>query len=106
MFKICLSFVLKQFINRLPVQAVGTLTFSGRILLTYLFIELTISISLSPLNLFFLSFIWYCFALKSRKWGTLKTLLQRKNVNYSSEKHLKDELKHIRKTANEINYPY
>ena len=38
--------------------------------------------------------------------GTLKTSIQRKNVNYSTEKHLKDELKHIRKTANEINYPY
>ena len=45
-------------------------------------------------------------ALKSRKMGTLKTSIQRKNVNYSTEKHLKDELKHIRKTANEINYPY
>ena len=29
--------------------------------------------------------------------GTLKTSIQRKNVNYSTEKHLKDELKHIRK---------
>ena len=41
------SFVLKQLLNHFPVKAVCTLTFAGRILLTYLFIELTICINFS-----------------------------------------------------------
>ena len=48
---------------------------------------------------------WYSFAPKSWKWETLKTLVR--YINCSTEKHLKEELKHIRKTFNEINnYPH
>ena len=50
---------------------------------------------------------WYSFAPKRWKWGTLKTLVRRAHINYSTEKHLKEELKHIRKTFNETNnYPH
>ena len=50
---------------------------------------------------------WYSFVSKSWKWGTLKTLVQRRHINCSTEKHLKEELNHIRKTFNEINnYPH
>ena len=50
---------------------------------------------------------WYSFVPKSWKWGTLKTLVQRAHINCSTEKHLKEELNHIRKTFNEINnYPH
>ena len=48
----------------------------------------------------------YSFAPKSWKWGTLKTLARRAHINCSTEKYLKEELNHIRKTFNEINnYP-
>ena len=40
---------------------------------------------------------------KSWKWRILKTLVRRANINCSTEKHLKEELNHIRKTFNEIN---
>ena len=44
---------------------------------------------------------------KSWKWETLKTLVRRAHINCSTEKHLKEELNHIRKTFNEINdYPH
>ena len=50
---------------------------------------------------------WYSFVPKSWKWGTLKTLVRRAHINCSTEKHLKEELNHIRKTFNEINnYPH
>ena len=50
---------------------------------------------------------WYSFVPKSWKWETLKTLVRRAHINYSTEKHLKEELNHIRKTFNEINnYPH
>ena len=50
---------------------------------------------------------WYSFAPQSWKWGTLQTLVQRAHVNCSTEKYLKEELNHIRKTFNEINnYPH
>ena len=47
--------------------------------------------------------IWYYFATKSLKWETLKTLVRRANINFSTKKHLKVELNLIRKTFNEIN---
>ena len=38
---------------------------------------------------------------------TLKTLVRRAHIKWSTEKHLKEELNHIRKTFNEINnYPH
>ena len=41
------------------------------------------------------------------KWGTLKTLVRRAHINCSTEKHIKEELNHIRKTFDEINnYPH
>ena len=46
---------------------------------------------------------WYSFAPISWRWGTSKTLVQRAHVNYSTQKHLKEELNHIRKTFSEIN---
>ena len=50
---------------------------------------------------------WYSFAPKSWKWRTWNTLVRRARINYSTEKHLKEELNHIRKTYNEINnYPH
>ena len=50
---------------------------------------------------------WYSFEPKSWKWGTLKTVVRRAHINCSTEKHLKTELNHIRKTFNEINnYPH
>ena len=50
---------------------------------------------------------WYSFASKSWKWGTLKTLVRRAYINCSTEKYLKKELNHIRKTFNETNkYPH
>ena len=50
---------------------------------------------------------WYSFVPKSWKWGTLKTLVWRAHINCSTEKHLKEELIHIRKTFKEINnYPH
>ena len=45
---------------------------------------------------------WYSFVPKSWKWGTLKTLVRRAHINCSTEKHLKEELNHIRKTCSEI----
>ena len=42
---------------------------------------------------------------KSLKWETLKilkTLVHRAHINCLTEKHLKEELNHIRKTFNEI----
>ena len=45
---------------------------------------------------------WYSFATKRWKWGTLKTLVRRAHVTCSTDKHLKDKLKHIKKTFNEI----
>ena len=46
---------------------------------------------------------WYSFAPKSGKWGTLK---RRALINCSTEKHLREELNHIRKTFSETNnYP-
>ena len=39
--------------------------------------------------------------------GTLRTLVPGVHVNCSTKKYLEDELKHIRKTFNEINnYPH
>ena len=50
---------------------------------------------------------WYSFAPGTWKWGSLKTSLRRAYVSCSTEKQLKHELKHIRKTFTEINkYPY
>ena len=50
---------------------------------------------------------WYSYALNNWKWGTLRTLVRRGHVNWSTKKYLEDELKHIRKTFNEINnYPH
>ena len=50
---------------------------------------------------------WYSHAPNNWKWGTLRTLVRRAHVNCSSKKYLEDELKHIRKTFNEINnYPH
>ena len=50
---------------------------------------------------------WYSFVPKSWKWGTLKTLVRRAHINCFTEKHLKEELIHIRKTFKEINnYPH
>ena len=50
---------------------------------------------------------WYSLVPKSWKWGTLKTLVRRAHINCSTEKRLKEELNHIRKTFNEINnYPH
>ena len=50
---------------------------------------------------------WYSFASKSWKWRTLKTLVRRAHINCLTEKHLKEELHHIRKTFNKINnYPH
>ena len=50
---------------------------------------------------------WYSFAPKIWKWGTVKTSVRRAHINCSTEKHLKEELNHIRKTFNEINnYPH
>ena len=46
---------------------------------------------------------WYSFTSKSWKWGTLKTLVPIVHINCSTEKHLRKELNHIRKTFNEIN---
>ena len=67
-----LSFVLKQLLNRFPVKAVCTLTFFDRILLTCLFMELSICIPFSPwyggTNKWFLmlvfssSFTWISFS--------------------------------------------
>ena len=49
----------------------------------------------------------YSFAPKSWKCGTLKTLVRRAHTNCSTEKHLKKNFSHIRKTFNEINnYPH
>ena len=51
-------------------------------------------------------FLYKClnsFVPKSWKWGTLKTSVQRAHINSSTEKHLKEELNHTRKTFNEIN---
>ena len=49
---------------------------------------------------------WYSFAPKSWKWETLKTLVQKTHINCSTEKHLKENLNHIKNTFNEINnYP-
>ena len=47
---------------------------------------------------------WFSFLPKNWKWGTLKTLVRRAHINCSTEKHLKEELNHIRKTFN--NYPH
>ena len=51
---------------------------------------------------------WYSsYAPNNWKWGTLRTLVRRAHVNCSAKKYLEDELKHIRKTFNEINnYPH
>ena len=39
--------------------------------------------------------------------GNFKNLVRRAHINCSTEKHLKEELNHIRKTFNEINnYPH
>ena len=47
---------------------------------------------------------WYSYAPNNWKWGTL---VLRAHVNCSTIKYLEDELKHIRKTFNEINnYPH
>ena len=46
---------------------------------------------------------WYSFVPKSWKWGTLKALVRRAHINCSTEKQLKEELNHIRKTFNEVN---
>ena len=46
---------------------------------------------------------WYSFAPKRWKWGTLKTLVRRAHINCSTEKHLKEELNHIRKIFYETN---
>ena len=49
----------------------------------------------------------YSFAPKSWKWWNLKILVRKAHIIYSTEKHLKEELNHIRKTLNEINnYPH
>ena len=50
---------------------------------------------------------WYSCAPNNWKWGTLRTLVRRAHVNCFTKKYLEDELKHIRKTFNEIdNYPH
>ena len=45
---------------------------------------------------------WYSFVPKNWNWGTLKTLVPREHFNCSTEKPIKEELKHIRKTFWEI----
>ena len=50
---------------------------------------------------------WYSCAPNNWKWRTLRTLVRRAHVNCFTKKYLEDELKHIRKTFNEIdNYPH
>ena len=46
---------------------------------------------------------WYSFVPKGWSCGTSKTLLRRAHTSCSTEKHLKEELNHIRETFNEIN---
>ena len=49
---------------------------------------------------------WNSFAPNNWKWGTLKILVRRAYETCSTDKYLRDELKHIRRTFNEIsNYP-
>ena len=50
--------------------------------------------------------VFYC-AKRLEMRETLKTLVRRAHIKWSTEKHLKEELNHIRKTFNEINnYPH
>ena len=50
---------------------------------------------------------WNSFAPNNWKWGTLKTLVRRAYETCSIDEYLRDELKYIRSTFNEINnYPH
>ena len=78
-FKLCSIFCFKELLNRFPVKAVCTLTFFGRILLTYLFIKLTICIPFSPwygrANMWFLVLVFSsCFTWISFSDGVISLI--------------------------------